>query len=296
MIRVKKQTDYHSSSDEDEDGHVLAASDALAPKSPQGQAQPKPILKRIMPKARGDPPIEEPDANEDAEEELAKHTALNTGLLDETSGEDDDDLRDNEPLVNAREADEDEDEDDDNDNESEPESATSMASSQAARSRKKRNDPDAFATSISKILDTKLTAAKRADPVLSRSKSAAEANKALADERLEHKVRAQMRGEKKAAQETGRVRDVLGLETEGVETGQVVEQEKRLKKTAQRGVVKLFNAVRAAQVKADEAAREARKEGVVGMRQREERVNEMSKQGLLNLISRGGKPARAAEA
>ncbi|KAI7709467.1 hypothetical protein KC353_g10333, partial [Hortaea werneckii] len=78
-------------------------------------------------------------------------------------------------------------------------------------------------------------------------------------------------------------------ESESVDTGAVLEDEKRLKKTAQRGVVKLFNAVRAAQVKAEEAMKQAKSEGVVGMRQREERVNEMSKQGFLDLISSGGK-------
>lgn len=35
--------------------------------------------------------------------------------------------------------------------------------------------------------------------------------------------------------------------------------------------------------------KQAKSEGVVGMRQREERVNEMSKQGFLDLISSGGK-------
>ena len=68
----------------------------------------------------------------------------------------------------------------------------------------------------------------------------------------------------------------------------VAEQEKRLRKTAQRGVVKLFNAVRAAQVKGEEAAREARKKGVVGAGRREEKVTEMSKKGFLDLIAGGG--------
>ena len=133
---------------------------------------------------------------------------------------------------------------------------TSLTSSQAATSKRKRNDPTAFATSIAKILSTKLTTTKRADPVLSRSKTASAAHAALADDKLEKAARAQIRAERKQALEKGRVRDVLGLETDGVETGRVVEVERGLKKTAQRGVVKLFNAVRAAQVKGEEARRE----------------------------------------
>ncbi|KAF2769727.1 Rrp15p-domain-containing protein [Teratosphaeria nubilosa] len=235
------------------------------------------------------------DSDEDEmEDELAKNTALNMaqesdeesadeGADENVEAEDLEDLADNddEPALST-------------DEESDVGSETSMSSSRAARNKKKRNDPEAFATSITKILGSKLTSAKRADPVLSRSASAAEANRTLADEKLEQKARAQIRAEKRAALEKGRVKDVLGLQTEGANTGEILEEEKTLKKTAQRGVVKLFNAVRAAQVKAEEASRMARAEGVVGMKQREERVNEMSKQGFLDLISSGGKPATAA--
>lgn len=78
-----------------------------------------------------------------------------------------------------------------------------------------------------------------------------------------------------------------------------------------KGVIKLFNAVRAAQIKGDEASRQVKKKGVVGMANREEKgkafesfglplcrhkltpllniVTEMSKQGFLSLIQAGGK-------
>lgn len=147
----------------------------------------------------------------------------------------------------------------------------------------KRNDPEAFSTSISKILSTKLSQSARKDPVLSRSREAAETSKDLADERLEKKARAKIRADRKEDLERGRVKDVLGL-TSGL-TGETAEEEKRLRKIAQRGVIKLFNAVRAAQVKGEEAAREARKQGTVGEVNREEKVNEMSKQGFLDLIN-----------
>lgn len=77
------------------------------------------------------------------------------------------------------------------------------------------------------------------------------------------------------------------------------------------GVVKLFNAVRAAQIKGEEASRQVKQKGVVGMGAREEKgrlpnlpssfihwtkltqlpllVTEMSKQGFLSLIQAGGK-------
>lgn len=159
----------------------------------------------------------------------------------------------------------------------------------APRKKNKRDDPSAFATSVSKILSTKLSNSRRADPVLARSAEAHEAAKAAVDTALESKAKKQMRAQKKEAQEKGHVRDVLAADqAEGTSTAEMLEGERRLRKVAQRGVVKLFNAVRAAQVKAVEAEKKARKDGVVGVIRREEKINEMSKKGFLDLIASGG--------
>ena len=279
-IRVKRQKNYHSSSEDEDEG-----SKERIPV--QSRPIPKSVLKR---RASAPEQIAEDQssiAGLEGFNEAEKNAALNgAAALEDEGGSEDEDaeseegLDSNQLMRSGDEEDSNEDlvEDDD----------TSMTSSQAATARKKRNDPDAFATSLSKILDTKLTTAKRQDPVLSRSKSASDANKSLADGKLEAAAKAQLRAEKKQALEKGRIKDVLALDSPDVDTGKVQEKERRLKKTAQRGVVKLFNAVRAAQVKAEEGMRQARDEGVVGLRQREERVQEMSKEGFLELISRGG--------
>ena len=161
---------------------------------------------------------------------------------------------------------------------------------------RKANDPAAFSNSIAKILGSKLSTPKRADPVLARSATAQEANESLSNSRLEAKARQTLRQDRKKDLERGRIRDVLlgkdgsapndaGETREGMSVGRIQEQEKRLRKTAQIGVVKLFNAVRAAQVKGEEAARNAKSTG----RDRErERVGEMSKQGFLDLVASGG--------
>ncbi|GJC93027.1 hypothetical protein QIS74_10018 [Colletotrichum tabaci] len=175
----------------------------------------------------------------------------------------------------------------DSDSDSEEESGDDEGAPQKTKS--KRNDPSAFSTSMSKILSTKLSNAKRADPVLARSAEAHQSAKAAVDLALESKARKQMRQQKKEALEKGRVRNVLvAPETENTSTGEMIETERRLRKVAQRGVVKLFNAVRAAQVKAAEAEKKARKDGVVGVVRREEKINEMSKKGFLDLIASGG--------
>lgn len=164
--------------------------------------------------------------------------------------------------------------------------------------KRKRNDPEAFATSMSKILSSKLSNSKKSDPVLSRSATALKASKEITDQALEQKARQKLTAEKKAALDKGRVRDVLGASTafdaahsDGKPVpsmAETMELEKRLRKTAQRGVVKLFNAVRAAQIKGEQAAKDARSKGVVGQARRAEKVNEMSKQGFLDLIAGGG--------
>lgn len=270
------------------------------PAKPKGTPA-KPILKHTL-SAKSRKPAPASDSEDDDTKDTATNTALNARPAVDESDADEDMEDQDEPATgeSSEGEDDDEDEGEDEDENDEPEldsdleSETSMSSSNAAAEKKKRNDPNAFATSMSKILDTKLSTAKRSDPVLSRSKSAADANKSLADSRLESKARAQIKTEKRALLEKGRVKDVLGLENENVATGEVMEEEKRLKKTAQRGVVKLFNAVRAAQVKAEGAIKAAKQEGVVGLGKREERMNEMSKQGFLDLISSGGKPTAAA--
>ncbi|MCJ1467506.1 hypothetical protein MMC07_006131 [Pseudocyphellaria aurata] len=170
------------------------------------------------------------------------------------------------------------------------ESASSDSSATHGKRTRKRNDPAAFSTSISKILSSKLAVSKRADPVLARSATAALANSELANARLEAKARRKMRADRKLELEKGRVKDVLlGTDLVGEaglgegSVGEMVEQERRLRKTAQRGVVKLFNAVRAAQVKGEEAAKEG---GAPG--RKKERVTEMTKAGFLELVAGGG--------
>lgn len=231
--------------------------------------------------------------SESAEEGVEKLADLNNDDNDDDGDDDANDETelgddDDEPDLSAQDSG---DAEDDNDNDDASDDSADSAPSSRPKQTKKRNDPNVFATSISKILDSKLTAAKRADPVLSRSKEATEASKELAEDRLEAKARRKLRDDKRTALDKSRVTDVLGIEGAstgvGPSTAAVAELEKRLKKTAQRGVVKLFNAVRAAQVKGEEAALEAR--GTVGLDKRREKVNEMSKKGFLDLLVEGGK-------
>ncbi|KAI1646745.1 Rrp15p-domain-containing protein [Daldinia loculata] len=203
-----------------------------------------------------------------------------------------DEARDRSPEA---ELEDDEDENDEDEDEMEEEGSDGDDDSrfQSKKSKSKRNDPDAFATSMSKILSTKLSTTKRADPVLSRSAEAHQAAKDAVDNALEAKARRHLREQKRLAQEKGRVKDVLvgAVDEDGqpeTSTQEIQQTEKRLKKVAHRGVVMLFRAVREAQERAAEAERDTRKDGIVGVQRRQEKVNEMSRQGFLDLIAGGG--------
>ncbi|KAJ5104712.1 hypothetical protein NUU61_002059 [Penicillium alfredii] len=275
--KPRKQIQYHSSSEDDLDDNEggfnavnLADSDE---EDNEGVAVTKLSASKPAPKKKNTNEASAPPQQSDSDEEASDEEVedqdedeeVNDG--DEAAGSEEDGLSD-----------------------------SSLSATEASRrSVPKRNDPTAFSTSISKILSTKLPTSARADPVLSRSKTAAQTSSDFADQKLDKQARAKLRAEKKEELDRGRVRDVMGIQR-GV-AGPVGEEEKRLRKMAQRGVVKLFNAVRAAQVRGEEAAKDERQKGTVGMGEREKASNEVSKQGFLELINgKKGKPLNIEEA
>jgi len=163
-----------------------------------------------------------------------------------------------------------------------------VAAQQPNKKKRKRNDPDVFSSSMAKILGSHLTTAARKDPVLVRAKKGVE----QADEgKLEAKAKRALKEELRIEKEKGRVRELVPKDDDQA-AKKALEKERMLKGIARSGVAKLYNAVRAAQVKAEEASKDAKNEGIIGMGNREAKVTEMSKQGFLDLIqSSAGKTA-----
>lgn len=294
--KVKRQKYYHSSDDESGDENVATDApknykaprqeEAEEPFEPSGanavEPKPKPLKSALKPQPKHKMTIPAKAAPADPAHDASPSE-------DELAGEDDeeDDEEEEEEVDEGSELEAEADEFDIEDSDSD----VSETSTTAARKVKKRNDPDAFATSISRILNTKLTSTKRSEPILARSKDADTANKELADSKLNEKARRQILAEKRALREKGRVKDVLGLNETSVSTAEITAKEKELRRTAQKGVIKLFNAVRAAQVKGEMAEQQAKEQHTVGMAKREEKVKEMSKQGFLDMIT-GGQTAK----
>lgn len=271
--KFKKQREYHSSSDEAEEDSGFAAVNLADSDDEDGPSKEQVNVKspkKNQPKKAAKPSKAQKSQPDDAD---------STSAPSDNEGDQD---------VSGSDASSDPADDSDSD-------VSITASNPSQRSIPKRHDPTAFSTSISKILSTKLPTSARADPVLSRSKAAVQTGTDFADEKLDKQARAKLRAEKREELDRGRVRDVLGIDRG--QTGAVAEEEKRLRKIAQRGVVKLFNAVRAAQVRGEEAAKMERQKGTIGMGEREKNVNEISKQGFLELISgKKGKQLNIEEA
>jgi hypothetical protein len=154
-----------------------------------------------------------------------------------------------------------------------------VAAQNLNKKKRKRNDPDAFATSMSKILGSHLTTAARKDPVLVRAKQTAEH---VDEGKLEAKARRIMKEELRKEKEKGRVRDLVPKDDDAA-AGRALEKERMLKSIARSGVAKLYNAVRAAQIKGEEAAKGVKKEGVVGLANREAKGRSLLASTLLEM-------------
>lgn len=157
----------------------------------------------------------------------------------------------------------------------------------------KADDASAFASSMSAILGNKLTTTQRANPILARSADAKEADEALLDLKLGRKAKTEIRRKHQekllkeihgegAGDMVGSIADIEDPEDYGTVFA-YQQREKGLRKTAEKGVVKMFNAFTHVRGKTVEA------KGMVGSRaQKEGRATEMTKEGWLDYVGQGG--------
>lgn len=151
------------------------------------------------------------------------------------------------------------------------------------RKKKKVTDTgsESFASAFNAIVGSKLKAYDRKDPILARNKRTL---KKLESDKLEAKAKRMMRAEKKEGLDRQRIKNLLPSADEPAKVREAIDKERRLKKTAQKGVVKLFNAVLATQVKTNQEIGQEK----VGLSMKEELVNEISKAKFLDLVKAAG--------
>ncbi|QRG36529.1 hypothetical protein FDK38_000870 [Candidozyma auris] len=140
---------------------------------------------------------------------------------------------------------------------------------------------DSFASAFNAIIGSKLKAYDRNDPILARNKSTL---KKMESDKLERKAKRELLAERKQLQDKVRIRNLLPSASEPEKVREVIEKEKKLKKVAQKGVVKLFNAVLATQVKTKEEISKAK----VPSGKQDEMMNELSKSKFLDLVKAAG--------
>ncbi|KAI8149880.1 Rrp15p-domain-containing protein [Fennellomyces sp. T-0311] len=140
---------------------------------------------------------------------------------------------------------------------------------------KKKDSTDAFSEAMTKILASSLKGADKKQPIMARSKGT---ERKIEDEKLEYKARKMLSAEKKAQKERGRV----------IPDYTTFDYEKRLRKVATRGVVKLFNAIRTQQKATEVAVTKAtEKHKTLASLEKARNVSTMSKSNFLDLLKTG---------
>ncbi|EGV60752.1 pre-60S ribosomal particles component [Yamadazyma tenuis] len=207
------------------------------------------------------------ESNEESISESSQSASEDDESVSEThdsSAADDSDIDDEHEIDAASDSNDDSDEDSDDD---------------IPKLKKKKNTDDgsaSFANAFTNIIGSKLKAHSRAAPIMTRNKVVL---KKLETDKLEHKAKRALLSEKKQAFDKHRVKNLLPTgEEENIR--QILESEKKLKKVAQKGVVRLFNAIMSTQVRTNEAISKEK----VGQVKKEELFNEMSKEKFLDLV------------
>ncbi|KAJ9104899.1 hypothetical protein QFC19_003862 [Naganishia cerealis] len=198
---------------------------------------------------------------------------------DDLDDEDDVDEDDSEASGSESEASESESE---SDAKSEAESGSESDSDAMPKKKRKTGDgSQEFANAFNAIIGSKLKAHRRNDPIMARSKNV---QKQLDSAKLEAKAKKQLLAEKKALHDSHRVKNLLPSANEPEKVRSMIEDEKKLKKVAQRGVVRLFNAVLSTQIKTTQEVSGEK----VGLVRKEELLNEVSKEQFLDLVQAAG--------
>ncbi|PHZ14100.1 Rrp15p-domain-containing protein [Rhizopus microsporus ATCC 52813] len=204
---------------------------------------------------------EERVVDSESEEEEEMDTASETGSSDEEDLEmDEADIEDS--------SDEEEEEEEDEFDEAELKKASKKT---------KKYSAEAFSDAMTKILASSLTGADKKQPILARSKGV---ERKIEDEKLDYKAQKILSVQKKAAKEKGRV----------IPDYTSFEYEKRLRKVATRGVVKLFNAIRTQQKVTEVAVQSVtNKSKTLSAVEKAKDVATMSKSSFLDLLKTGKK-------
>lgn len=152
------------------------------------------------------------------------------------------------------------------------------------KSKKSKHDDGSkeFSNAVAAILSSHLKAYDRNDPIMARNKKVIKQNEA---DKLELKAKKALLAEKKKLLDKARKRNILpqAQGTDGENIRNILEKESKLRKIAQKGVVKLFNAILSTQVKTNKEVSEHLGD-IKNKQEREQLITDVSKEKFLDLV------------
>ncbi|CCD23611.1 rRNA-processing protein RRP15 NDAI_0B05780 [Naumovozyma dairenensis CBS 421] len=158
------------------------------------------------------------------------------------------------------------------------------------KSKKSKHDDGSndFSSAVNAILSSHLKAYDRKDPIMARNKKVLKKNES---DKLEQQARRVLTTERKKLLNKARKKDIIpiasGENQNGEEIRAVLEKETKLRKIAQKGVVKLFNAILSTQVKTEKEIATTMGD-IKNRKERETLITEVSKEKFLDLVKAAG--------
>ncbi|CCF56956.1 hypothetical protein KAFR_0B06600 [Kazachstania africana CBS 2517] len=141
-----------------------------------------------------------------------------------------------------------------------------------------------FSSAVNAILSSHLKAYNRKDPIMARNKKVIKASE---NDKLEAQAKKALQAEKKKRLNKARKVDIIPTVSDETNSGEqireILEKEAKLRKIAQKGVVKLFNAILSTQVKTEKEVNENFHD-IKNQNDRKQLVTEVSKEKFLDLV------------
>lgn len=224
---------------------------------------------------------EEEDSDEVKSDEVESNEVSESNLEEKEDADDaDDSVEEDSDLEGDVEVSDEEDEEDDDDDDEEDDDEDIKAELPKKKKKKQDDGSESFASAFENIIGSRLKAYDRDAPIMARNKTPM---KQLESDKLEAKAKRAILAEKKQLQDKHRIKNLLPSSEEPEKVRRIIDHERKLKKTAQKGVVRLFNAVLSTQVRTNQSINKEQ----AGQTKKQELFNEMSKEKFLDLVQSG---------
>ncbi|CAI4866116.1 CCT_1a_G0057550.mRNA.1.CDS.1 [Saccharomyces cerevisiae] len=182
-------------------------------------------------------------------------------------------------IIDNEQSDAEEDDDDDDEEEEDDD----FPRKKKSKNSKHDDGSTGFSAAVNAILSSHLKAYDRKDPIMARNKKVLKQSES---EKLEYKAKKALLAEKKKLLGKARKTDIIPIasgEDRSENIRKILEKETALRKIAQKGAVKLFNAILATQVKTEKEVSE-NLSGIKNKEEKKELITEVSKEKFLDLV------------